>query len=255
MTRTETTLWGLGGLIAVLGLWEAAAFFGWVNRALVPPPSSLPPALISEIQNGAWFAMIGASLSHYGVGLVIGSVLGVTVGVAVALSPRVRAAQSWIARLLRPIPPLAWIPFAIIWFGVNETAAAFIIAIGVFWINYFTASAAVAAVDPDLTELARAFGHRSLYARLTKVILPAAAPGILGGLRAGLGQGWMTVVAAELFGIAGIGQRMMEASGLLATDIVLLYMATIALLYGITDLAFGQVQRRILAWQPRGDGA
>ncbi len=84
---------------------------------------------------------------------------------------------------------------------------------------------------------------------MRKVILPGAAPGILSGLRAGLGQGWMTVVAAELFGIEGIGQRMMEASGLLTTEIVVLYMFSIALLYGISDYVFVRIQQKILAWQ------
>ncbi len=193
--------------------------------------------------------MVVASLRHYIIGFVIGSLLGVTLGVSVALFPRVEASQAWLARILRPIPPLAWIPFAIIWFGITETAAAFIISIGIFWINYFTAMGAVQAVDKDLIEVARAFGHRSLPALLRKVILPGAAPGILSGLRAGLGQGWMTVVAAELFGIEGIGQRMMEASGLLTTEIVVLYMFSIALLYGISDYVFVRIQQKILAWQ------
>ena len=108
---------------------------------------------------------------------------------------------------------------------------------------------AVQSVDKDLIEVARAFGHGSAFARLFKVVLPAASPGILGGLRTGLGQGWMTVIAAELFGIPGIGQRMIEASGLLATDVVVLYMLTIGALYGVTDYIFVLVQNRLLAWQ------
>ena len=193
--------------------------------------------------------MVWASLSHYTVGFLLGSFLGVALGVVVALSPRVEASQAWLARMFRPIPPIAWIPFAIIWFGISETAAAFIISIGIFWINYFTAMAAVQAVDKDLIEVARAFGHRSFSALLQKVILPGAAPGILSGLRAGLGQGWMTVVAAELFGIPGIGQRMIEASGLLASEVMVLYMFSIALLYGISDYVFVRIQERILLWQ------
>lgn len=193
--------------------------------------------------------MVWASLSHYTVGFLLGSFLGVALGVVVALSPRVEASQAWLARMFRPIPPIAWIPFAVIWLGISETAAAFIISIGIFWINYFTAMAAVQAVDKDLIEVARAFGHRSFSALLQKVILPGAAPGILSGLRAGLGQGWMTVVAAELFGIPGIGQRMIEASGLLASEVVVLYMFSIALLYGISDYVFVRIQERILLWQ------
>jgi NitT/TauT family transport system permease protein len=230
-------------------IWESIARSGFIAPHLLPPPSTIPPTLVSEIKTGIWQSMVVASLRHYTIGFVMGSFFGVTLGVAVALFSRVEAGQAWLARVLRPIPPLAWIPFAIIWFGITETAAAFIISIGIFWINYFTAMSAVQAVDKDLIEVARAFGHRSFPALLRKVILPGAAPGILSGLRAGLGQGWMTVVAAELFGIEGIGQRMMEASGLLATEVVVLYMFSIALLYGISDYVFVMIQQRILAWQ------
>lgn len=237
------------GLVGFLLIWEGIARSGWVETHLLPPPFSLPETLLSEIQEGFWQKMVLASLRHYSIGFVLGSVLGVTLGVAVALLPKVEASQAWLARVFRPIPPLAWIPFAIIWFGITETAAAFIIAIGIFWINYFTAMAAVQAVDKDLIEVARAFGHRSFFALLRKVILPGAAPGILSGVRAGLGQGWMTVVAAELFGIAGIGQRMIEAAGLLASEVVILYMFSIALLYGVSDYIFVRIQNRILEWQ------
>lgn len=237
------------GLAGFLLIWEGIAQSGWIEPHLLPPPSTLPGSLISEIELGFWQSMVWASLRHYTVGFVLGSVLGVSLGVLVALFPRVEASQAWLARVFRPIPPLAWIPFAIIWFGISETAAAFIISIGIFWINYFTAMAAVQAVDKDLIEVARAFGHRSFPALLRKVILPGAAPGILSGLRAGLGQGWMTVVAAELFGIAGIGQRMIEASGLLASEVVVLYMFSIALLYGISDYIFVRIQSKVLEWQ------
>jgi len=238
------------GLVAFLLIWEGVARSGVVATTLLPPPSVLPRALISEITLGFWHAMIIASLGHYLIGLALGSLLGTACGVAVALFPRVAALQAWLARVLRPIPPLAWIPFAIIWFDVSQTAAAFIISIGIFWINYFAALTAVEAVDKELIELANAFGHRSFFARLVKVILPGAAPGILGGFRAGLGMGWMTVVAAELFGITGIGSRMNEAAGLLVTEVVVVYMLTIALLYALSDAVFVRVRNRLLQWQP-----
>jgi len=237
------------GLAAFLLFWEGFARSGIMEPYLLPPPSSIPPALISEINEGFWQTTVVASLRHYTIGFVVGSVLGVTLGILVALFPKVEASQAYLARILRPIPPLAWIPFAIIWFGISQTAAAFIISIGIFWINYFAAMGAVQAVDKDLIEVARAFGHRTFPALLRKVIMPGAAPGILSGLRTGLGQGWMTVVAAELFGIEGIGQRMVEASGLLNTQVVILYMFTIAFLYGVSDYVFVRIQQRILAWQ------
>ena len=247
---TRPGLWSAGGLVVFLGAWELAVQTGALPRTLVPPPSAVPRAFISELRNGFWVASVLSSLRHYLAGLMIGSLLGIAVGVAVAMAPRLGAAQSGIARLLRPIPPLAWIPFALIWFGATEGAAAFIIAIGVFWVNYFAAMAAVQAIDPGLHEVAAAFGQRGLVARLVKIILPGASPGILAGFRAGLGQGWMAVVAAELFGIPGVGQRMSDAAGLLATDVLVLYMLTIALLYALSDAAFQWVSRRLLAWTP-----
>ncbi|MDI4638835.1 MULTISPECIES: ABC transporter permease [Halomonadaceae] len=250
LSRPRRLLISALGLAGFIALWEVSLRAGLLPGNLVPLPSTIPGVFWAEIADGIWFEVVRSSLSHYAVGVAIGSLLGITVGVGAALVPTFNALHAWLARLLRPIPPLAWIPFAIIWFGVNPTAAAFIISIGVFWINYFTSYSAVRSVDPGYDEVAIAFGQQRFVDRLAKVSLPAAAPGILGGLRAGLGQGWMTVVAAELFGIPGIGQRMMEASGLLATDIVVVYMLTIAGLYALFDALFMVVQRRMLRWQP-----
>lgn len=250
MTRFGRGAWlSLLGLVLFFGAWEGLARSGLVSALLVPPPSRVPAALVAEIAGGHWLPMVAASLGHYIAGVVLGSFLGIAVGVSVALSGRLDALLAWVIRTLRPIPAIAWIPFAIIWFGVSETAASFIISITVFWLNFFATVAAVRGIDKDLIEMADAFGQRSLFARIAKIVLPAASPGILSGLRAGIGQGWMTVVAAELFGIPGIGQRMMEASGLLATHIVVLYMVTIAGLYGVTDFLFMTMQKRVLAWQ------
>ena len=237
------------GVVVFLLAWEAVARSGVVPARLLPSPSAVPAAFLTEFKSGIWQAMVMASLSHYLVGLSLGTFLGVSFGTAAALWGKWDAFQAWVVRMLRPIPAIAWIPFAIIWFGVSEAAASFLIALTVFWINYYASYAAVRGVDKDLIELGYAFGQGGLIPRLFKIILPGALPGILSGLRAGLGQGWMTVVAAELFGISGLGMRMMEASGLLATHIVVLYMVTIALLYGVSDFLFMQVQSRVLSWQ------
>lgn len=250
MSRSRRILLNIAGLASFILLWELSLNSGLLPGSLVPLPSSIPVVFWYELTDGIWLEVVRSSLAHYSVGLLLGSILGITVGISAALLPRFDALHAWLARLLRPIPPLAWIPFAIIWFGINPSAAAFIITIGVFWINYFASFSAVRSIDPGFNEVALAFGQRSFLSRLTKVNLPAAAPGILGGLRSGLGQGWMTVVAAELFGIPGIGQRMMEASSLLATDIVVVYMLTIAGLYALVDFLFMLIQRRLLSWQP-----
>jgi sulfonate transport system permease protein len=237
------------GLAAFLLLWEAIPYFGVVNPAFLPPPSSVPKAFWSEVRSGAWLTAVLGSLGHYFTGLITGSVLGAALGVIVGMSRLAEETTAWVVRLLRPIPGLAWVPFAIIWFGVNPSAAVFIIAIAVFWIVFFAAQGAVRGVDRDLIEVADAFGFRSPWQRLVKILLPAAMPGILVGVRTALGQAWMAVVAAEIFGVAGVGQRMMQASSLLATDIVVVYMLTMAALYGVLDTLFVTVQTWVLRWK------
>ncbi|WP_156898158.1 ABC transporter permease [Methylocapsa acidiphila] len=237
------------GVFIFIGGWECAARLNSSAAALIPTPSQIPAAWAGEIRGGFWIAAVESSLSHYILGVAIGSFLGVAAGVIAGVSAWCDAILSGVVRVLRPIPGLAWTPFAILWFGLTSTAAAFIIAIAVFWINFFAALSAVQAIDRDLMEVARAFGHGGFVGRLTKIALPAATPGILAGFRTGLGQAWMSVVAAELFGVPGIGARMMQAASLLATDLVVVYMLTMALLYSVTDIAFLAARRRLIAWQ------
>ena len=249
MTRTRALAFSILGLIVFLGIWEAVPRFGLVDPGFLPPPSTLPAAFLKEVASGQWRDAVMGSLAHYAVGLVVGVGLGATIGTIAGMYLEAEAALSGVVRLLRPVPGLAWVPFAILWFGVGDAAAVFIIAVGVFWIVFFAAQGAVRAVDRDLIELAAAFGFRSGWSRLIKVLLPAATPGILVGVRTALGQAWMAVVAAELFGVPGLGQRMMQASSLLATDIVVVYMLTMAGLYGLVDIVFVSVQRRLLRWK------
>lgn len=239
----------LAGLALFLIAWELAPSVTPGARSLLPLPSQLPGAFWRELQSGAWLACVTASLSHYLAGLALGVTLGVAAGVATGVHAPLEWATAWINRVLRPIPGLAWIPFAILWFGVEEKAAIFIISIGVFWIVYFAAHGAIRNVDRDLVEVAAAFGFRSAWEKLVKVQLPASLPSVLIGVRTSLGQAWMAVVAAELFGVAGLGQRMNQASSLLATDIVVVYMLTMAALYGLVDMIFMLAQSRLLTWK------
>ncbi|GBQ88499.1 nitrate/sulfonate/bicarbonate ABC transporter permease [Gluconacetobacter johannae DSM 13595] len=242
-------LLGAVGLVAMFGLWEASVRIGLVPSGLLPAPSDLVPAWLDEVRGGFWQGAIRDSMTHYLLGLAIGSVLGGLAGLLCGAVPVLDALLSGVVRVLRPIPGLAWVPFAILWFGLDTAGATFVIAISVFWINFYAAHGAVQSIDRDLFEVAAAFGHGGFGGRLFKVVLPAAMPGLMAGLRTGLGQAWMSVVAAELFGVPGIGARMMQASSLLATDLVVIYMLTMALLYALTDMAFMLVRNRILGWQ------
>ncbi len=237
------------GFAIFLLIWQVIPILEPSARALLPVPSQLPAAFLREVQSGIWLICVGESLSHYFYGLIIGVLLGVCIGVLTGMYRSLEVALSWVIRTLRPIPGLAWIPFAILWFGVEQPAAIFIIAIGVFWIVFFAAHAAIRNVDRDLIEVAEAFGFTSGWEKLVKVLFPASLPGILVGVRTALGQAWMAVVAAELFGVPGLGQRMNQAASLLATDIVVVYMLTMAALYGLVDTGFLLAQSRFLSWK------
>jgi NitT/TauT family transport system permease protein len=237
------------GLLGFLAVWEIAPRLGMLNPMLLPPPSAIPTAFLAELSSGAWGSAVRASLANYVTGLIVGAGLGVALGILTGLSPTMEHLTGWIVRLVRPIPGLAWVPFAILWFGVSVAAAVFIIAIGVFWIVFFATHGAIRAVDRDLVEVADAFGFRTRRQRLVKILLPAAMPGILVGLRTALGQAWMAVVAAEIFGVHGVGQRMMQASSLLATELVVVYMLTMAALYGLLDAGFVKLQAWVLRWK------
>ncbi|MBS0960085.1 ABC transporter permease [Acetobacter thailandicus] len=237
------------GLIVFFSGWQFAVTSGVLPSGMVPAPGTLWPAWLDEVRSGFWQQAICDSLTHYVLGLLIGSVFGAFLGILCGMLEVLDGLLEGVIRLLRPVPGLAWVPFAILWFGLNTAGATFVIAISVFWINFYAAYGAVKSVDPELYELAAAFGHGRFLAGLFKITLPASAPGIMAGLRTGLGQGWMSVVAAELFGVPGIGARMMQASSLLATDVVVVYMLTMALLYALTDFLFGFVRRYVLRWQ------
>ena len=238
------------GCLLFLVCWEIISYAPPDYSALVPPLHLIPAALLREIRSGFWWNALLSSLSHYLIGLTIGITSGMFAGALSARIPVIDALTVGINRVLRPIPPLAWIPFAILWFGISRAAAAFIISSGVFWIVYQATFSSIRAVDPKYDELFRSFGRVGMIDTLFRLYLPAASPGICGGVRSAIAQGWMMVVAAELFGIAGLGERLWSASGLLATDVVVVYMVTIAIVYSILDLLYCKIERRILKWMP-----
>ena len=242
--------YGIGGLALFIAIWKAALIWQWAPPGTLPDPFALPATLVQEWQSGRLLPAIGSSLVHYFWGLAAGTALGFAVGLAAATLPRFDLAQAYLARILRPIPPLAWVVFAIAWFKVSHAGAAFVIAIGVFWVNYFATYSAVRNVDPRYYELARAFGHGGYLARALGVTLPAIAPGALSGVRTGIGQAWMTLIAAELLGVPGMGQEMNAAAGVGAYDAVVVYMLIISLVYTLCDLAFSMVESKVLQWRP-----
>ncbi len=241
---------GIAGIALFVAIWKLALYRQWVPPGTLPDPFLIPHAAIREWTSGRMLPAIESSMVHYAWGLGLGSLVGVAAGLAAATIRKFDLLQAYLVRILRPIPPLAWVVFALAWFKVSHAGAAFVISIGVFWINYFATYGAVRNIDPRFYELARAFGHAGYLARMRSVTLPAIAPGAFAGLRAGIGQAWMTLIAAELLGVPGMGQEMNAAAGVGAYDAVVVYMLAISLLYTVFDIAFVILEAKILRWRP-----
>jgi NitT/TauT family transport system permease protein len=239
----------LVGLVGALLVWEAVPRLGLASPLLIPPPSALPVAFWHEVSGGHWSAAVSATLGQYLLGLSAGTVCGVGLGLASALSRRLGVWLSWLVWAVRPVPGVAWLPLVMIWFGSGTLAATMVTAAGVLWINGVATFNATRAVDGQLIELAAAYGMGRPWLRLTKVVLPAAGAGILNGIRAGAGLAWLAVIAAELVTSPGLGQRMIQASAVPAADVVLVYLVTIGGLVAATDALVMMAGDWLVAWR------
>ena len=238
---------GLAGVVGFLAIWWAIA--QTQPPYILPGPESVAETFVSELRSGAMVEALSQSVRHWAPGTVVGTVLGISLGLFMGWSSFADDAFTPVVRVLRPVPPIALIGFAIAWFGINHAGAAFIVAAGGFWINFYATYGGVENVSEELVEVARSLGVRSNFGLVRKVVLPAALPEILTGVRTGIGRCWMLVVAAELFGVPGIGQTIIRASNNLAVDVVIAYILVLSLMFLLVDSAFRGLQRRALAWQ------
>ena len=238
---------GALGVAGFLAVWYVVSL-GSPTRAQRGGPT-VAGALAGELVSGNMTRALGQSVRHWIPGTVAGTALGVAAGVAFGWSRLLDDLTAPLVRTLRPVPPLALIGFAIAWFGINDWGAAFIIAVGAFWINFYAAYGAVEGVSEDLLDVGRTLGVRGNLDAVRSIVLPAATPGIMTGIRTGLGRCWMLVVASEIFGVPGVGREIIRASNNLAVDQALAYILVLSLMYLLVDVAFRAVERRVLVWR------
>jgi NitT/TauT family transport system permease protein len=238
---------GVGGLLAFLALWHLVSLTQ--PAYVLPSPAAVGVRFVEEAASGTMLAALSSSVRHWIPGTVVGTALGVGAGIALAWSDPLDDVTAPLVRVLRPVPPLALIGFAIAWFGINDAGAAFIIAVGAFWINFYAAFGAVEGVSEELLDVGRTLGVDSDLDMIRSIVIPATLPEITTGIRTGLGRCWMLVVAAEIFGVPGIGREILRASNNLLVDKVIAYILVLSLLYLVVDVAFRAVQRRVLVWR------
>jgi sulfonate transport system permease protein len=207
----------LYGLVLPVGaalLWEFAVRAGWSDGRLVPPPSRIYDEFAGLWQSGELVRHAAATLTRIAAGFAIGGVAATLLGGVAGYSALVRALIDPTLQALRAIPSLAWVPLFILWLGIFETSKVALIAVGVFFPVYLGLLGAMMSVDRKIVEVGRIF-RLSGPAMIRRILLPAVLPTYVVALRAGLGVGWMFVVAAELMGASeGLGYLLIDGQQL-----------------------------------------
>jgi sulfonate transport system permease protein len=241
---------GLGVLlpIALLVGWQTAAASGAFSPSQLPPPIDVVLAAKELYEREVLFSHIGASAQRVLIGYTLGAVAGILLGSLVGLSKIVSQLLSPIISAIRAVPSLAWVPLLLIWMGIYEEPKITLIAIGAFFPVFTTVAAGLKAVDRGLIEVGRAYGLRG-SSLVAQILLPAASPTILSGLRLGLAQSWLFLVAAELIASwQGLGFLLLDSQNSGRTDILFLSIVLLAVLGKFTDFLIGLAEKRVLRW-------
>ncbi len=226
-----------------LGIWALCAVL--LDSHAFPGPLAVGEEAARLFASGLLLTDLAHSLTRVLRGYLLAVVCGLPLGALAALpSGFGRLLRTW-AGLLRPIPPIAWVPLAILWLGLGDHSAAFIVSVGAFFPIFSHTAWALSRPPLPLLELATSLGARPVQIWWS-VRLPAAAPGVLAGLRTGLALAWTSVIAAELLGAqSGLGYRIQVERLALDARGVLVCMALIGLLGALLDVLLSGIQSHI----------
>jgi ABC-type nitrate/sulfonate/bicarbonate transport system permease component len=242
----------LVGAAAILLAWEACAGLDIINPFLLPPPSRLLSTFGEMLGNGLLLTHAIASLERVLVGFLIAAVVGMAAGVALGWWNIASELLQPIIEALRPIPPIAWTPLAILWFGIGNAPSYFLVFVGAVFPVFVNTFAAVRGLDRTQVNAALCLGAGSRLL-LTDVVIPASLPIIFPGLRIALGVGWMCVVAAELIAAqSGLGYLIQQSRLLLQTQNVLAGMIAIGIIGFAMNAGMLWLERRLIPWRAAG---
>jgi sulfonate transport system permease protein len=234
----------------ILLAWQAGSALGVIQANILPAPSAVAGAFWRVARSGELWTNIEVSAWRALVGFAIGGGIGFALGMLNGLSCLTEALTDSTLQMIRNIPHLALIPLVIPWFGIDEEAKIFLVALGVFFPIYANTQHGVRSVDPHLLEMGRAYGM-SRAALFLRVVLPGALPSIFVGLRYGLGIMWLTLIVAETISASsGIGYMAMNAREFMMVDVVVLSILVYAALGKLADSIARMLERTCLAWNP-----
>jgi sulfonate transport system permease protein len=240
------------GLLLPIGaavLWELAVRAGLSDGRLVPPPSRIFDTLLDLARTGELQRHTVATVLRVAAGFGLGVAGGTLLGAIAGYSALVRRLVDPTLQALRAIPSIAWIPLFILWLGIFETSKVALIAVGVFFPVYLGVMGAILSVDRKIVEVGRVF-RLSGPAMIRRILLPAVLPAYVVSLRAGLGLGWMFVVAAEFMGASeGLGYLLVDGQQLGKPAQIVAAILAFAVLGKATDTIVSAVAAPFLRWE------
>jgi len=251
--RSELRRWLLPLVLAIL--WEASARLALVEPTLLPPLTQVLSRGWLLVRTGRLLGDLAASAWRVLLGFGLALVVAIPGGIALGLYPPLERATALVVSALRPLAPPAWIPLAILWFGIGDAPAVFIIFIGTCSSLLVGTLAATKAVDSQLVKTSLTLGANRWQA-VCHVILPSLVPALLTQVRIGFGLAWMCVIAAEMVAVRrGVGFFMVEARNLFRTEDVLVGMMAIAVVGLGTDRLLLGLEKRLCRWRAGLDPA
>jgi sulfonate transport system permease protein len=236
--------------LVLLALWQAGSAVGLIPQNVLPAPSLIAEAGVGLVRNGQLGDALRVSGMRVVEGLLLGGVIGVTLGTAVGLSRWFETTVDPPMQMIRALPHLGLIPLFILWFGIGELPKVLLVALGVSFPLYLNSFSAIRQVDPLLFETAKVLGF-SFWQRFTRIIVPSAAPQVLVGVRQSLAIAWLTLIVAEQINAdKGIGFLINNARDFLRIDIIIFGLIIYALLGIATDAVVRVLERRALRYRP-----
>jgi sulfonate transport system permease protein len=237
--------------VALAVSWEIAVHMGLSNGRLVPPPSVIWNTFVNLAATGELQQHALATLGRVASGFVFGVTAGTIFGAITGYSALTHRVVDPTLQALRSIPSIAWVPLFILWFGIFEASKIILIAVGVFFPVYLGVMGAVMSVDRKIVEVGRVF-RLSGVAMVRRILLPAVMPAYVISLRAGLGLGWMFVVAAEFLGAStGLGFLLIDGQQLGKPAQIVAAIVAFAILGKATDWLIVLVSSPFLRWEDR----
>ncbi|WP_158277201.1 ABC transporter permease [Serinibacter arcticus] len=235
--------------VVLVLVWWLSFETGLIDPGLISSPWEVAATLGEAVVNGTFWANLGASLGRWLLGFAIGGLLGLLAGAATGLSRPAERLLDPTLQMFRTVPIMGLVPLFIIWFGLGEVPKVILIAFATFFQMYIQVYSGIRNIDRKLIEVGRMY-DLSTAAMIRRIMIPAALPSILQGVRLGLGIAWLALVIAELTGAnSGIGFWMQQGREFFRVDIVLAALVVFAAVGKLVDSLVRLLERRLLGWR------